>query len=232
MYSVAVGKIAAKVALSDNEGNYLTVNHNGFYATYAHLASFGLSKTTGKEFEINDDVDMNDILGVPGSTGNSSGTHLHFQVSNGLGTNDLASAATIKPPIYFSLFTTHDDDVPNDLSIHIRSSDFFGTQATGTATDTERLIGSTGGERIFALAGNDLLQGIDGNDELYGGRGNDTLEGGDGDDLLVGGVGCDELYGGTGKDVFLFNHTPETDNIDSIKDFRAPLFIDERYIFR
>jgi murein DD-endopeptidase MepM/ murein hydrolase activator NlpD len=54
-------------------GNHLYVNHgNGIRSLYAHLAKI--------EVKTNDFVKKGMIIGLVGSTGWSSGPHLHFQV--------------------------------------------------------------------------------------------------------------------------------------------------------
>ncbi|MDQ0482088.1 M23 family metallopeptidase [Guptibacillus hwajinpoensis] len=54
-------------------GNQITISHNnGLRTTYSHLASMSVS--TG------DTVQKGDKIGVMGTTGNSTGIHLHFEV--------------------------------------------------------------------------------------------------------------------------------------------------------
>ena len=64
-------------------GNKVIVDHqNGYQTVYAHLASIKVSKGTT--------VPVGTKLGVMGSTGRSTGTHLHFEVlKNGENTNPL-----------------------------------------------------------------------------------------------------------------------------------------------
>ncbi|MBR6761892.1 MAG: peptidoglycan DD-metalloendopeptidase family protein [Oscillospiraceae bacterium] len=54
-------------------GNYVTVNHgNGLVTLYAHMSSVSVS--------VGDTVSTGSVLGHVGSTGNSTGYHLHFSV--------------------------------------------------------------------------------------------------------------------------------------------------------
>lgn len=65
-------------------GNRVIVNHqNGYKTTYAHLSSISVS--------VGDVVPQGSKLGVMGSTGRSTGTHLHFEVKkNGVTINPLS----------------------------------------------------------------------------------------------------------------------------------------------
>lgn len=54
-------------------GNCVKIQHaNGYYTLYAHLASVNV--------KLNDTVKQGQVLGMMGNTGNSYGTHLHFEV--------------------------------------------------------------------------------------------------------------------------------------------------------
>lgn len=57
-------------------GNYVVINHNnGYYTIYAHLASIKVS-----EGQV---VKMGQTIGTMGTSGYSTGTHLHFGISAG-----------------------------------------------------------------------------------------------------------------------------------------------------
>ena len=56
-------------------GNYIRIRHNSDYKTaYAHLARFAKSIRKGKR------VNQGDIIGYVGSTGRSTGPHLHYEI--------------------------------------------------------------------------------------------------------------------------------------------------------
>lgn len=66
-------------------GNCIIINHNnGFSTTYAHLGRIGVI--------VGQQVNTGTEIGVVGSTGNSTGPHLHFQLSqNGRTINPISA---------------------------------------------------------------------------------------------------------------------------------------------
>ncbi len=71
---------------SASYGKHIIIRHsNGMRSLYAHLSSFGTldgTKNT-RVFQKGDEVKQGQFIGVMGSTGNSSGTHLHFEYEGG-----------------------------------------------------------------------------------------------------------------------------------------------------
>lgn len=58
-------------------GNYIVISHsNGMQTLYAHLNSIKVS--------VGERVNKGDVIGAMGSTGDSSGVHLHFEVRGGV----------------------------------------------------------------------------------------------------------------------------------------------------
>ena len=68
---------------SSSYGNYVVVAHgNGNTTTYAHMSSRSVS--------VGQHVNQGDVLGITGSTGHSTGPHLHFEITeNGQRVNPL-----------------------------------------------------------------------------------------------------------------------------------------------
>ncbi|HYE49076.1 MAG TPA: M23 family metallopeptidase, partial [Azospirillaceae bacterium] len=59
-------------------GNYVRIRHNGEISTaYAHMSRFGKSIRRGVR------VSQGDVIGYVGSTGRSTGAHLHYEVLKG-----------------------------------------------------------------------------------------------------------------------------------------------------
>ena len=59
-------------------GKYIRIRHNGRYKTaYAHLSRYDKRTRTGKR------VEQGQIIGYVGSTGRSTGPHLHYEVLAG-----------------------------------------------------------------------------------------------------------------------------------------------------
>ena len=56
-------------------GNYVVIDHgNGYKTLYAHMSTGSISVTPGTK------VNQGQRIGTMGSTGRSTGTHLHFEV--------------------------------------------------------------------------------------------------------------------------------------------------------
>lgn len=64
-------------------GNTVVINHgNGYMSLYAHLLDNGITKSCGEP------VSVGELIGYMGSTGNSTGPHLHFEIKyNGSAVN-------------------------------------------------------------------------------------------------------------------------------------------------
>ncbi len=76
IYAAASGTVETVAYQSGGFGNYIVIKHNdGTRTLYAHLKSYSVKQ--GQY------VSQGQTIGVMGSTGNSSGVHLHFEWSGG-----------------------------------------------------------------------------------------------------------------------------------------------------
>jgi murein DD-endopeptidase MepM/ murein hydrolase activator NlpD len=67
--------IVAVAEFNGAYGKYVRIRHNGQYATaYAHMSRFGKSIVPGKR------IRQGDVIGYVGSTGRSTGPHLHYEI--------------------------------------------------------------------------------------------------------------------------------------------------------
>lgn len=74
--TAAASGTVVEVSSGGAYGNRVVIEHDdGYYTTYNHLSSISVS--------VGEEVTVGDKVGEVGSTGNSSGPHLHFEVSTG-----------------------------------------------------------------------------------------------------------------------------------------------------
>ncbi len=72
IYAITDGKVS-RSNFANGYGNYIIINHgNGITTAYGHL--------NARDVENGDYVKKGDIIGYVGSTGRSTGPHLHFEV--------------------------------------------------------------------------------------------------------------------------------------------------------
>jgi murein DD-endopeptidase MepM/ murein hydrolase activator NlpD len=77
--------VIKKLGRNGGYGKYILIRHNGTYSTaYAHMNGYRKGLRRGSR------VEQGDIIGYVGSTGRSTGPHLHYEVlKNGRQTNPL-----------------------------------------------------------------------------------------------------------------------------------------------
>lgn len=85
VYATGDGKVIESGWNSGGFGNYIIIDHGyGLRSTYGHLSGIKVSR--------GDNVKRGDMIGLSGSTGTSSGPHLHYQIDQ---------FGQHKNPIYF-----------------------------------------------------------------------------------------------------------------------------------
>ena len=73
IYATGNGKIIESGWSTGGYGNYIVIDHGyGFRSTYAHLSEIKVSKGMN--------IKRCDLIGMSGSTGTSSGPHLHYEI--------------------------------------------------------------------------------------------------------------------------------------------------------
>lgn len=73
IHSATTGKVVKVQKMDKYYGNYVVVETDGVNFKYAHMSE--IKATLG------DEIKQNDIVGLVGSTGMSTGPHLHFEIS-------------------------------------------------------------------------------------------------------------------------------------------------------
>lgn len=90
--SALAGKVVVAIPGSTGYGNYVVLQHTAedgttFYTLYGHMIQGSIQVSVGEE------VEQGRVLGTMGSTGNSTGNHLHFEVRIG----ENSSTKTVDP---------------------------------------------------------------------------------------------------------------------------------------
>ncbi len=94
IYAAGDGVVAA-AEFKGAYGKYVQIRHNGQYATaYAHMSRFGKNIAAGKR------VRQGEVIGYVGSTGRSTGAHLHYEILiGGKQTNPLRVKMPVGPKL-------------------------------------------------------------------------------------------------------------------------------------
>lgn len=96
VYSTCDGEVVAVTSLTTSYGKHIkikaVVNGATVYMRYCHLNSFAVS--------VGDKVSSGQLIGYSGSTGNSTGPHLHYEVRNGNDYYGNASNPNLNPKYY------------------------------------------------------------------------------------------------------------------------------------
>ena len=89
IYAAKAGTVIVS-QYSSSYGNYVVLSHgSGNTTLYGHMSS--------RKVEVGQYVNQGDVIGITGSTGNSTGPHLHFEITeNGVRINPLSHGAEPK----------------------------------------------------------------------------------------------------------------------------------------
>lgn len=92
--AAGAGRVIAR-SYNKGHGNYVKIRHNGSFETlYAHMSRFA------KNVKVGTNVKQGQIIGYAGSTGMSTGPHLHYEIiKNGVHVNPM----TVKLPAISNL---------------------------------------------------------------------------------------------------------------------------------
>ena len=90
IYSARSG-VVYDINSNGSSGYYVTIKHdNGYYTRYAHLQNtngndrLGLTGSATKYIHVGQRINAHTVIGEMGSSGGSTGVHLHFEIWNGV----------------------------------------------------------------------------------------------------------------------------------------------------
>lgn len=72
IYAARIGKVVQTVPNHEVGGNYIVIEHGGYWTYYGHLANIQVS--------MGQQVNTDTVVGICGATGLATGVHLHFEV--------------------------------------------------------------------------------------------------------------------------------------------------------
>lgn len=164
--SGTVHLIRADSGTGTGYGNYVVLKHGEvgdyvYYTLYAHMNSY--SGTNGLNLKVGDTVQAGQVIGYVGSTGDSSGNHLHFELipwpksdNNGNYYFNYKKYNTIEPILYIQR-NTIPERILNQASLpeecnDITTADFGKYAATGSSTADSYNTGTKyeGGSFVFS----------------------------------------------------------------------------------
>ena len=90
IYSARAGEVVS-ITANSSSGFFVIIKHdNGYYTRYAHMQntrgndSLGGTNSATKYIKVGQRVNAHQIIGEVGSSGTSTGAHLHFEIWNGM----------------------------------------------------------------------------------------------------------------------------------------------------
>ena len=108
VYNIVDGKNNAKGTTGiASYGNYIQIKHkDGYFTLYAHLEK-------GLKLKKGDTVKEGEVIGTMGNSGNSYGTHLHYEVRN-------PNNYVIDPTKYIEGNLPNEDERGDDMKLYYR----------------------------------------------------------------------------------------------------------------
>jgi murein DD-endopeptidase MepM/ murein hydrolase activator NlpD len=89
LYPINEGVVVTKAYDHSGYGNYVILDHgNGYWSLYAHMSVVYV--------QVGQTLNKNTLIGIQGSTGNSTGAHLHLEIRKGAN----SSANVIDPMVF------------------------------------------------------------------------------------------------------------------------------------
>ena len=83
--------VVTKIEWQSSMGYYVQIKHdNGYYTQYAHMQNtagndrYGGTHSALKYIQVGQRVKAHDVIGEIGSSGGSTGVHLHFEIWDGV----------------------------------------------------------------------------------------------------------------------------------------------------
>lgn len=115
-------------------GNHIIISHsNGTYTMYAHLHENSITVA------LNDSVKQGEVIGKMGSSGYSTGTHLHFEVRSDATTqvnpNDYISLSNPRPSNTNNLNIVNNGNAEQSVCLSLKNSGFSDNGIAGILTN-------------------------------------------------------------------------------------------------
>jgi murein DD-endopeptidase MepM/ murein hydrolase activator NlpD len=137
--------VVEEIGQKNGFGNYIRIKHNQQIATaYAHLSKFGGDMRRGGR------VQQGDIIGYVGTTGRSTGPHLHYEVLRG---GRQINPMSIELPTGVALeghelaaFKHHVEETDRQFAASLQSSQQV-AQSIGANSEAEHSDSCRGGDR-------------------------------------------------------------------------------------
>lgn len=120
-------------------GNHIYIDHgDGYTSRYAHLTQLNV--------KVGDTVKQGQVIGTVGSTGNSTGFHLHFEIRNGSTVLDPEQYVNPNNSVSYVNY-----DTPEEIVESSDNYDYSGNQSQYTDSAYSDVAGTTVGQRVSGV---------------------------------------------------------------------------------